>query len=73
MLRRIIGLPEAVYYRGRFRASVAWTKVGHEPGRGDWTAPDEAAQQNAREGDRPLRERLLPGRLGLRATPAGSP
>lgn len=27
MLRRIISIPEGVYYRGRFRATTAWSKV----------------------------------------------
>jgi hypothetical protein len=27
MLRRIISIPEGAYYRGRFRATTAWSKV----------------------------------------------
>jgi hypothetical protein len=71
-LRRIISIPEAVYYRGRFRASVAWTKVGRPEGDGDSPAPDEGVQP-VEEAVRPLRERLLPARtdkLGLQARPA---
>jgi hypothetical protein len=75
MLRRIIGIPEVVYYRGRFRASLAWPKVGHGDGEGDSAALDEGAPQVTREADRLLRDRPLPARtdkLGLQVRPAGS-
>jgi hypothetical protein len=75
MLRRIIGIPEAVYYRGRFRASVAWPKVGRGNGKGDSAALDEGTSQVTREADRMLRDRPLPTRtdkLGLQVGPASS-
>lgn len=30
---RIISVPEGIYYRGRFRAAVAWSKVGKGGGK----------------------------------------
>lgn len=75
MLRRIIGIPEEAYYRGRFRATLAWSKVSQRRGEGDSPTTDEAASQAINEPDRLLLESALPAKTktpGLQASPAGS-
>ena len=75
MLRKIISIPEGVYYRGRFRASLAWSKVSLRGGEGDSPTADEAASQAINEPDRLLQERALLAKTktsGLQARPAGS-
>jgi hypothetical protein len=75
MLRKIISIPEGVYYRGRFRATIAWSKVSRRRGEGDSPAADVGASQAINEPDRLLQERALPARTkpsGLQVRPAGS-
>jgi len=58
MLRQIISIPEGVYYRGRFRASMAWSKVTRRKGEGDLVVEEEGSRGiDAPEG--PLREKTV--------------
>jgi hypothetical protein len=54
MLRKVISIPEGVYYRGRFRATVAWPNVGRRKGEGDSVAADEKDRHTIQELDEPL-------------------
>jgi hypothetical protein len=62
MLRKIIGIPEGAYYRGRFRATTAWSKVSQRRGEGDSIIVDEEGPYGPEEPDRPLLERLVAGK-----------
>jgi hypothetical protein len=74
MLRKIISIPEGVYYRGRFRATIAWSKVSRRRGEGDLPSEDVGASQAINEPDRLLQDRALLAKTktsGLQARPAG--
>jgi len=62
VLRRIISIPEGVYYRGRFRATTAWSKASKRKGEGDSTIVDEEGPYGLDEPDRPLLERVASGK-----------
>jgi len=61
MLRKIISIPEGVYYRGRFRATTAWSEVSKRKGEGDSTIADQEGPYGLDEPDRPLLERAVSG------------
>jgi hypothetical protein len=61
MLQEILALPEGVYYRGRFRATTAWSKVSQgRRGSGSNTGDDEGSQGDSVPGS------LLVDRLSAR-------
>ena len=62
MLREIISIPEGVYYRGRFRATTAWSKASQRKGEADSTIVDEEGPYGLDEPARPLLERLVAGK-----------
>jgi hypothetical protein len=63
MLRRIMNIPEGVYYRGRFRATTAWSKVSKKTGRDDSEAVvDGGKLQGVDVPDRLGTERRATGR-----------
>lgn len=77
MLRRIISIPEGVYYRGRFRATTAWSKVSGREDEDNLTIVDEEAPHGIDDPDRMFRERGISGRTKtkmpvLQVRPAGS-
>jgi hypothetical protein len=67
MLRKIISIPEGVYYRGRFRATTAWSKVSQRKGEGDSTIADEQGTHGIDEPNRPILERVVSGKTGTKA------
>ena len=74
MLRKIISIPEGVYYRGRFRASTAWSKVSRRRGEGDSPVADVGASQAIDAPEGPLQERALLAKTktsGLQVWPSG--
>jgi hypothetical protein len=67
MLRKIIRIPEGAYYRGRFRATTAWSKVSKRIGeRGSATA-DEEDSHVVEEADMTLLDRVASGKTRTRA------
>lgn len=75
MLRRIISIPEGVYYRGRFRATTVWSKVSRRESADDPVIVDEEKPHSIDEPDRVLRERAISGKTkasALHMRPAGS-
>ena len=75
MLRRIISIPEGVYYRGRFRATTAWSKVSGREGEDSPATVDEERPHSIDEPDRVIRERVISGKTKMSALhmrPAGS-
>ncbi len=75
MLLRIMGIPELVYYRGRFRASMVWPGPGREEST-DVQAPGEPALKSVKGADKLGRENPLPPAVldtrGLQARAARS-
>ncbi len=67
MLRKIIGIPEGAYYRGRFRATTAWSKVSKRKGEEDSILADEEGTHYVDDLDRPLLERVVSGRTRTKA------
>ena len=67
MLRKIVGIPEGVYYRGRYRATTAWSKVSKRKGEGDSTIADEEGTHGIDEPARPLLERVVSAKTGTKA------
>lgn len=67
MLRRIVNIPEGVYYRGRFRATVAWSKVSGSDGEDIAVIHGEKRTRAAGEADKALRERGMPGKTRIPA------
>jgi hypothetical protein len=75
MLRKVISIPEGVYYRGRFRATTAWSKVSGRESMDNQVIVDEEEPRGIDEPDRVLRERAISGKLKMAALhlrPAGS-
>jgi hypothetical protein len=75
MMRRIISIPEGVYYRGRFRATIVWSKVSRRDGEDNAATVDEERPHGIEEPDKPLRERAISGKTktsALHMRPAGS-
>ena len=74
MLRKVISIPEGVYYRGRFRATTVWSKVSKREGEDDPAIVDEETPHSIDEPDGVLRERVISGKtrmLALHIRPAG--
>jgi hypothetical protein len=67
MLRKLISIPEGVYYRGRFRATMAWSKVSKRRGEGDSIIADEQGSHGIEEPDRPLLDRVVSGKTNTTA------
>lgn len=67
MLRKVISIPEGVYYRGRFRATLACSKVSKIRGEGDSVIADEEGSHGIDEPDRPLLERVVSGKTNTTA------
>lgn len=67
MLRKIISIPEGAYYRGRFRATTAWSKVSKRKGEADSMLADEEVTHRIDDLDRPLLERVVSGRTRTKA------
>jgi hypothetical protein len=67
MLRKIIRIPEGAYYRGRFRATTAWSKASMREGEGDSVLASEEGAHRIDDLDRPLLERVIPGRTRTKA------
>jgi hypothetical protein len=74
MLRKIISIPEGVYYRGRFRASLAWSKVSRRRGEGDSVVEEEEVSRGIDAPEALLRERTVSARIeprSLQVRPTG--
>jgi hypothetical protein len=67
MLRKVISIPEGVYYRGRFRTTTAWSKASKRRVEGDSTIVDEEDPHRTDAADRPLLERVVSGKTGTEA------
>ena len=67
MLRKIISIPEGAYYRGRFRATTAWSKVSKRKGDEDSMLADEEGAHCIDDLDRSLLERVVSGRTRMKA------
>ena len=67
MLRKVINIPEGVYYRGRFRATTAWSPVSKRKGEGDSIIADVEGSHGIDEPDRPLLERVVSGKTNTTA------
>lgn len=75
MLRKIISIPEGVYYRGRFRATTAWSKVSGMGSEDNPAILDQERPHGTDDPDRMPRERAVSGRgktRSLQVRPAGS-
>jgi hypothetical protein len=75
MLRRVISIPEGVYYRGRFRATTVWSKVSRREGEDNPVVADEERLHSIDESDVVVRERVISGKTKmstLHMRPAGS-
>ncbi len=75
MLRKVISIPEGVYYRGRFRATMVWSKVSRREGEDNAATVDEERPHSIDEPERALRERVISGKTkmsALNVRPAGS-
>jgi hypothetical protein len=75
MLRKVISIPEGVYYRGRFRATTAWSKVSRREGEDNSAIADEERPPIIDEEGWALRKRALSGKTNtsaLHMRPAGS-
>jgi hypothetical protein len=59
MLRKIISIPEGVYYRGRFRATTVWSKASRREGEDNPAIVGEERPHGIDEPDRVLRERAV--------------
>jgi hypothetical protein len=62
MLLKVISIPEGVYYRGHFRATTAWSKVGKKKGEGDSIIAHEGGPHGIEELDKPFLERAASGK-----------
>ena len=67
MLRKIISIPEGVYYRGRFRATMTWSKVTRRRGEGDSVVDEEEGSRGIAAPEGPLRERTVSARTEPRS------
>jgi len=75
MLRKIISIPEGVYYRGRFRATTVWSKVSRREGEDNAATVDEERPRSIDEPEGELRGRVISGKTkipALNVRPAGS-
>lgn len=75
MLRKITSIPEGVYYRGRFRATMVWSKVSRREGEDNAATVDEERPRSTDEPEGALRERVISGKTmisALNVRPAGS-
>ncbi|MBN2100048.1 MAG: hypothetical protein JW753_10685 [Dehalococcoidia bacterium] len=75
MLRKLISVPEGVYYRGRFRATTVWSKVSRREGEDNSAIVDEEGTHGVDEPDRVLRKRVISGKNNtstLHMRPTGS-
>ena len=75
MLRKIISIPEGVYYRGRFRATMVWSKVSRREGEDNAATVDEERPRSIDEPEEALRGRVISGKTkipALNVRPAGS-
>jgi len=67
MLRKVTSIPEGVYYRGRFRATMAWSKVSKRKSEGDSIIADVEGSHGIDEPDRPLLEKVVSGKTNATA------
>jgi hypothetical protein len=75
MLRKVISIPEGVYYRGRFRATIVWSKVSRRDGEDNEATVDEERPRSIDEPEGALRGRVISGKTkmsALNVRPAGS-
>jgi len=56
MLWKVIGIPEGVYYRGRFRATTVWSRANKKRNEGDTMTPDQKGAHTVDQLARPLLE-----------------
>jgi len=62
VLRKVISIPEGVYYRGRFRATTVWSKVSRREGEDDSEIVGEQRPLSIDEPEGALRERATSGK-----------
>jgi hypothetical protein len=65
MLRKVISIPEGVYYRGRFRATIVWSKVSRRGGEDNAATVDEERPRSIDEPEGALRQRVISGKTKM--------
>jgi hypothetical protein len=65
MLRKVISIPEGVYYRGRFRATIVWSKVSRRGGEDNAATVDEERPCSIDELEGALRQRVISGKTKM--------
>ena len=74
MMRKVISIPEGVYYRGRFRATIVWSKVSRRDGEDNEATVDEERPRSIYGPEGALRGRVISGKTkmsALNVRPAG--
>ncbi|MDM7999146.1 MAG: hypothetical protein QUS33_03865 [Dehalococcoidia bacterium] len=75
MLRKMIDIPDGIYYRGRFRAAMTWSKARGGASQDSQPSQDQETPVASKESGSKPREPAIPVKVNtpaLQATPIGS-